>query len=654
MNRVTASAATIKTRLKSRLLRASAALAALAVGWWILVAAGVGELPGNFRYSATTVSYDDWFDEASGTFAGPVKSSGELVFERVSSGGSGAGQGVPVRAVFRLLSADTKQPSLVIERRYAIDPETWGHVSSVEADRNRDGHLFAPPGIRAGESFTYWHPNYDAPARMDFAGTENVLGLETYRYVAAFPDGKVDQTAALGHVSGVGKTRGVVLEPHLEIWIEPQTGWLIKYEDHALASFYDLETGEVQSPWNRFRNRYTATAVEGHVEAARLEALRRAALCWGIPLALLLAALLLAALHVVSRRPDRRALVARWLPRGVVAVILGGTVFSWIALQGSLDRRSQIHLAADAARISDALANRMSVYSNTLLSARGLLYSSEEVTREEWHAFTESLNIRRSYPGLQAINCLQIVSGSRLGAFEASVRAGGVPDYSVSPAKPAREIYAPIVFTAPADERNLRGLGYDGLSDPVRREFLERARDTDAVALSAKIQLVTENGRDVQPGFAACLPTYEAGDTSTVEGRRDALAGYVCAIFRGRNFGEDVISAGDYELRFEIFDGDNATSETSKIFDSEDGAPLASGVSITQTVDVFGRPWTLRFSGPSGYGLSLFERVAPSGLLGFGLFSGFLVYGALTALSGFRPRREEDFLDAPALLAPGD
>ena len=53
------------------------------------------------------------------------------------------------------------------------------------------------------------------------------------------------------------------------VWVEPASGWLVKYEDHATAYYYDQKTKERLHPWNRFRNQYTEASVVGQVQLAR-------------------------------------------------------------------------------------------------------------------------------------------------------------------------------------------------------------------------------------------------------------------------------------------------------------------------------------------------------------------------------------------------
>ena len=66
------------------------------------------------------------------------------------------------------------------------------------------------------------------------------------------------------------------------------------------------------------------------------------------------------------------------------------------------------------------------------------------------------------------------------------MRAEGFPDYAIHPAG-ERDPYTNIIYLEPFADRNLRAFGYDMYAEPVRREAMERARDTGLPALSGKI-----------------------------------------------------------------------------------------------------------------------------------------------------------------------
>ena len=152
-----------------------------------------------------------------------------------------------------------------VVRNYDINRFSKEHIPSSEIS-SRDGYLFAPRHLQKNQDFLYWHVNYDQGLSMAFDGEEEVQGIKTYRYTSSFTS---DQTDHLTHLPGVPGERGINLDVSLSLWIEPMSGYLVKYEDDAIAYYYDQKTGSRIHPWNKFSNRYARSSIQNHVENAK-------------------------------------------------------------------------------------------------------------------------------------------------------------------------------------------------------------------------------------------------------------------------------------------------------------------------------------------------------------------------------------------------
>jgi hypothetical protein len=238
----------------------------VAIPFWLwVVVPQLTKLSNNFSYEAVIVSLDNFYDETQQKYSGEARSITKFSYE-VTEQKQG---NLIVKNVFDVRKV-TGEKIFVVERLYGIDPKTGKHVAGF-GDKTRDGYLFAPHNLKYGEPFTYWHINYDGPAHMTFAGEENLFGLPVYRYETRYEGVKIDQTTNLSFLPEVGVTRGVILEPYLQLWIEPISGRLIKYKDDTIAYYYDLKTDERLNPWNHFENRYDPESVIEQVEIARKE-----------------------------------------------------------------------------------------------------------------------------------------------------------------------------------------------------------------------------------------------------------------------------------------------------------------------------------------------------------------------------------------------
>ena len=229
--------------------------------WFLAVLPGMERYKKDFYYEANILSQDNFFDEEKQTFIGEQLSKTKFSYEVVSSK-----NGILViKNVFdvRKLTGDK---IFAVERLYGIDPKTGRHVPGY-GDRDRSGYLFAPKNLKK-QNYTYWHINYNEPAVLKFQDELEMNGLKIYRYAC---DYHADQTDNLTFLPEVGKTRGINLDINLQVWIEPVSGRMIKYEDKTNAYYYDLKTGKRIHPWNSFNNRYTNESIAEQVHLARQE-----------------------------------------------------------------------------------------------------------------------------------------------------------------------------------------------------------------------------------------------------------------------------------------------------------------------------------------------------------------------------------------------
>ncbi|HET9598842.1 MAG TPA: CHASE domain-containing protein [Anaeromyxobacteraceae bacterium] len=288
-----------------------------------------------------------------------------------------------------------------------------------------------------------------------------------------------------------------------------------------------------------------------------------------------------------------------------------------------------VRLAQDArfqevsARATDAVRERMDAYLATLRSARGLFDGGRPPTRSEFRSFVSSLELPRFYPGIQGIGWVEVVRAADVERHEAQVRADGLPDYRVWPREPPRDPLTAITYLEPPDWRNQRASGFDMASEPLRREAMERARDSGFPACSRLVELVQEAGAQRQAGFLIYLAVY-ARPAATADQRRDALLGWVYAPFRAgdllrETLGGEVMAG----VRLDVYDGEEARPEA--LLEGAPGAAPADARPREVRLAVAGRPWTLRFARGAGFEVGL-ERWLPLATAMLGLLVSLLLF----------------------------
>ncbi len=252
----------------------SAVALLLAAEWILWIAPLLTKMPDHFSYSANILSLDNFYDETTNKFEGEHISKTTFSFEVEAKKHSY----LVIKNLFNVRKLSDK-PIFSVARLYFINPVTGQHVV-VAGEEERSGYLFAPH-YASEKPFQYWHINYDAPALMKFVNKEEINGLTVYHYQAHY---EADQTANLTNLPGVPDKRGIKTDVNLQLWIEPISGWLIKYQDNTLAYYYDKKTGARLEPWNSFSNRYTQNSVSEKVEQAEKLKWKFLIVDFGIPL----------------------------------------------------------------------------------------------------------------------------------------------------------------------------------------------------------------------------------------------------------------------------------------------------------------------------------------------------------------------------------
>ena len=237
------------------------------------------------------------------------------------------------------------------------------------------------------------------------------------------------------------------------------------------------------------------------------------------------------------------------------------------------------------------LRSRLQAYEQVLLGGAAFFNASEQVSRQEWHDYVEQLNLDATLPGIQGTGFALIVRARDKSAHEQAMRAAGFADYRIQP-EGERDPYSSITYLEPFSDRNLRAFGYDMYSEPVRREAMDRARDSGTLALSGKVTLVQETDSDIQPGFLMYVPVYaKSVAVDDLASRRDHIFGYVYSPFRAHDLMRAIFGESNKDIEIELFDDSPAPANL--LFASAD-ANRAAAQERELTLVFGGRQWIAR------------------------------------------------------------
>ncbi|TAN67661.1 MAG: PAS domain S-box protein [Methylobacter sp.] len=246
-----------------------------------------------------------------------------------------------------------------------------------------------------------------------------------------------------------------------------------------------------------------------------------------------------------------------------------------------------------AAALKVALEESVLAHINVLRSINSFYSASASVERDEFRIF--AAHLLTELQGIQALEWSPVVHSFERDAFEKNLSREGYPKFTITERDNNQVVragnrpeYVPVSFVEPL-QGNDKALGYDLYSNDIRREAINRARDSGEITLSAQLGLIQEQGG--QYGLLAFMPVYRNGlPHQTLMERRNHILGYLVEVFRA----EDIVTAAfeplDREnLSYRLID-ETVPAAEQVVFSS---APKAVNPVSLQEKGLFGRNFSL-------------------------------------------------------------
>lgn len=287
---------------------------------------------------------------------------------------------------------------------------------------------------------------------------------------------------------------------------------------------------------------------------------------------------------------------AAWIAWLVLFASLFLTIIGWRIVENKEHEVMRAQFAARSGDVIERIQQRMQTYEYVLRGAAALFSAVGTVDRQAWHDYVSSLKIDEYMNGIQGVGFAPLISAGEKDALISRVRKEGYPDFTITPPG-QRNVYTPVIYLEPFSDANLRAFGYDMFSEPLRRAAMERARNTDQIAVSGKVTLVQESGEKKQAGFLMYFPVYKNGQLhDTVARRLSALLGYVYSPFGMDNLMEGIVGGAIPDLDVHIYDGGEKNAST-QMYDSfvEDIEKRNDQPEFTTTTRILvgGHHWTV-------------------------------------------------------------
>ena len=278
----------------------------------------------------------------------------------------------------------------------------------------------------------------------------------------------------------------------------------------------------------------------------------------------------------------------------IAALSLIVTAWLWRHERQSEEASLRAGFDFELRQTASRIVQRMASYEQMLRGAQGLFMASDAVQRAGFDNYVDSLLAGPDFAGLQSIVYAPLVPAERARSHVAAQHASGAPAYVITPTG-ERPFYAPVTFVAPAGSWNEKVLGYDVLSEPVRRAALDQARDSGGIAITGRIRLMNATDSTPQYAFLMILPLYARGAVvDTVAARRAQLVGWVWAVFRVADLMSSLYGERTPGLALRVNEG-VALNDDTLIFSTarEPGPVRPARFDAQEYIDVAGRTWTL-------------------------------------------------------------
>ncbi len=578
--------------------------------WTFFVAPAATRIPSNFTYQYDVNSADDFYNEINQGYQGPQPSITKFTYDVASSGS----KGLSLNVVFDVKTPEGKQ-IILLKRLYGIDPVSGAHVAGM-GDRDRSGYLFAPRNLKEGESFTYWHVNYDAPAQMQYVSREAIEGVEVYKYETQYAGEKIDQTKNLEFLPNVGVTRGVVLDPYLQVWVEPTTGMIVKYVDDTIAYYYDLKTGERIAPWNHFTNKVTDQSAENLAQLAYSQKIQNQFFEDWIPLAMLILGLIFLIIFFLGPRISSLFLIKQrsyaLSALAVFAITMSLVLGVWFFIKTITIDQKISNFENKTNQITAYMQSRMDLYINVVYGAQGLFAASKSVEEAEWSSYIDALDAPKNFSGISSLSYVSHIKKSEVKDFP----------YKIFPEND-KENYYPLTYskTFVGIAAATSSLGFDFSSEPKRALTLATAIDSAKPVSTPAVPGLTNS----IPIVSVYVPVYKNDlPHETISERRENIAGIVSAGFRVERLFADLASnpVFDKNIGIQVYDGEG---ESRTFLYDNNKKNIDSPLERSANIIVAGRIWHINFSAPNDFGLNNTDKYAPHATIVFGSLFSFIL-----------------------------
>jgi signal transduction histidine kinase/sensor domain CHASE-containing protein len=315
---------------------------------------------------------------------------------------------------------------------------------------------------------------------------------------------------------------------------------------------------------------------------------------------------------------------SHWLlPLAIFLLLALATLFAWRWQSGIQAQAEDLASNQESAAITAEIRDQLNLHGQFLRSLNAFAASVPAEDLAFWRRFAKALDTERSLPGMFAFAYAPAI-------HTAAPDFSGISGKTAADRKPVRIFpktnvlpVAPVLFVAPETPSLSAVIGFDLLSEPARREAINRAILSDNIAMTAPIEL--QGAGSTKPlGFLMVQAlVHDHSLTSRREKKNQNFAGVVLTAYHFDEFMSSFKLPLNSRFVLHIYDesltGDAAApSSPTLIYNSDSAYQVGTEPLLHHEIDFGGRNWVLHFypRAPDTPGLETPSVVLYSGLLG--------------------------------------
>jgi diguanylate cyclase (GGDEF)-like protein/PAS domain S-box-containing protein len=341
----------------------------------------------------------------------------------------------------------------------------------------------------------------------------------------------------------------------------------------------------------------------------------------------------------MSARLKAHGTQALWTALLMAGAALAVTLFYWQNSEKAIQTKRQQSFEGAADQMTGTIRQRLASYELVLRAIKGLMESSDDVNREEYRHYVESLNLPQTGPGLQGVAVAWHVPQARQARLVADMQTRGFSGFRIKP-EGLRAHFAPLVLIEPYAGTNMNAIGFDISTNPVIKSALDLARDTGGMALTDRVTLVQDAASGTPTAaLVMYVPIYQPGAAAgTLVDRQAALAGWVSGPFRVRDLIAGLARQLDPDIGIDIYLGD-ATAASARVYSKGYANAPGTGLQTGRTLDAGGKRLTLVLHTQPGFD-ARFASSAPWMVAGVGVAMSLLLGWVVWLLGTGRARAQ--------------